>query len=296
MLKHAEVAVGLGRAGPRQSGQAQHAVQRRAHLVTHGGEELALHRAVPLRQVERLLALVGEDGHLEAQAQHGARGRGGTPPFADDEAEEDRHRHRRVERQPRAHRQLVEDRRQQHRNAEAQAGEAPDRQHDQADRRHADHRGIHQGRSFRLAQREQQGADQPVDDAVDQQRPLVPGAPAHLVDRAVVPVAPGDAQAHERHQVLERQPAQQRGLRHDVPEQPAQQQAEGQGDPIGRARAVEQQRDLGARNARLEAGGIDGVEVGAHGGARVAGRAHRQAGCWSRILTLRRGRRPTIRR
>ena len=45
------------------------------------------------RQVERLLALVGEDGHLEAQAQHGARGRARPPPFADDEPEEDRHRH-----------------------------------------------------------------------------------------------------------------------------------------------------------------------------------------------------------
>ena len=235
--------------------------------MAHGGEKLPLHRAVPLRQIERLLALVGEDGHLEAQAQHSPRGGGGAPAFADDEAEEDRHRHRRVERQARAHRQLVEDGRQQHGHAEAQAGHGPNRQHDQPDRRHADHRGIHQRRGLGLAQWQQQGADQPVDDSVDKQGPLVPGAPAQLVGRAVVPVAPGDAQAHEGRHVLERQPAQQRGLRHDAPQQPAQHQPDGQCDPVGRACAVEQQGDLGALDARFEPCGVDGIEVGSPGGA-----------------------------
>ena len=227
-----------------QAGQPQNAMQRRAHLMTHGGQETAFDGIAALGQRQRLLALFSQFAAAELQVKHGHGVGCRTASLHQHQPHEDGGADAQVERNSVALGQVVEHGRQQHRNGHGQGGLQAHGQHHQRDGGNAQQGGHHHRSQHRVARWTQPRTQKAKDQAVCKQRCDEVLFPVQRLRRSVAVEAAGNAQSPQRDADLGRQPSQQSRLRNRPPQHGADQQAHRDAHQVGRARSVEDQLSL----------------------------------------------------
>ena len=242
-----------------QPDRAQDAVQRRAHLVTHGREELALHGAVPLRLDEGLGALLGHLDELVAQAEHLLRGLRRLADVVHDERE--------VAGQTgspecagRVGAQQVPDGHgDDEREDERERRDGIHRLRQDTERGRADDRGGHRREQVDPVGRYQSEPHEAPGQSVEREHAGVPASPEHcVVDGAAAPIAAIERDECRGRDHLADQPADHEFVPDGGPQEPGHEQRERHDEQRRREVAVVQQADLG----REDAGAAHRLEIG----------------------------------